>query len=120
MPQGIPTTVTTKIRHRSEVVKVLITLDRGQLEDLELIGQYRHGQRSRSVLVREAVSWMLAREAMSLVRYRDAERKRREREALDAQALILSSTERERRQLQSTLAEARRIASPSHARARRR
>ena len=110
MPQGTPQQVSDTAYRRSETVKVLVSLNRGQIEDLELIGRYRHGQRSRSVLVREAVGWLLAREAMSLVRYRDTENRRKQREALEAQALIISSTERERRQLQDTLNEARRIA----------
>jgi hypothetical protein len=112
MPQGTPHQPTERAKHRNEMIKVLITLNRGQLEDLELIGRYRHGQRSRSVLVREAVGWLVAREAMSLVRYRDAEVKRKQREAEEARALIISSTERERQKLQDTLAEARRIATP--------
>lgn len=110
MPAGTTKRVNAIAQQRSEQVKVLITLNRGQLEDLELLGRYRHGQRSRSILVREAVGWLIAREAMSLVRYRDAEVRRRRREAEEARALIVPSSERQRQQLQETLAEARRIA----------
>ena len=111
MPKGTPRRITEESGRRNETVKVLVTLYRGQLEDLELIGRYRHGERARSLIVREAVSWMLAREAMSLVRYRDCEERRRQKEAEEARALIISSTERERQKLQDILAEARRIAS---------
>lgn len=65
-----------------ERVSVHVVLDRRQLEDLELLVRYRHGERhSRSAVIRRAVGWYLAKEAVWLVRQRRAEAARQARAA---------------------------------------
>lgn len=94
-PRGTPKRVVDEAARRSERVRVVVWLERGQIEDLQVILSVRRGRVTRSAVVREAVGWLLAREANSLVRHRQVAARRRQREAEEARAVRLSRAERE-------------------------
>jgi Arc/MetJ-type ribon-helix-helix transcriptional regulator len=67
---------------RRERVAVTVRIDAEQLRKLDAIVAYRRGGAvSRAALVREAVEWMLAKEAGWLVWHEQREQQRRRREA---------------------------------------
>jgi hypothetical protein len=106
MPRGIPKPVTEEFDRRGERVRVVVWLDRGQVEDLELLLRHRRRVRTKSAAVREAVAWLLAREAATLVRWRDADERRQRREAEERWAIEVAREERERCEAQAVLDEA--------------
>lgn len=79
------------------LVRVVVYLERAAIEDLELIRRYRHGPQSRSEVVREAVSWLRAKEARWLLGAR-RQAERREREAAELQAARERSWEQRERE----------------------
>lgn len=100
MPKGVPSRggrVIDEFKRRSEPVRVVVTLDRGQLEDLETIVRYRRPKANRSEVVREAIRWLLAREALQIVRGSGIEARKAERAAREAEAIQYSRQEREQR-----------------------
>jgi hypothetical protein len=73
---------------------VVVWLDRRSLEELEVIIEYRHGRKSRSAVVREAVDWLLTKEAGWLLRRRRQDELREREAQLDAEAQLRSAEER--------------------------
>ncbi len=94
---------------REEWVRAVVVLRRGQIEDLELLVRHRNPKANRSQIVRDAVGWLLAREAMQLIRARDIESRQAEREAREAEAIAYSRREREARDQERELSLARAI-----------
>lgn len=82
MPSGYPEKFEL---HPAPLVRVVVYLEQRALEDLELIARHRHGPRSRSQIVREAIDWQLAKEAGWLLGAR-RQRARRRREAAELAA----------------------------------
>ncbi|HEX4345667.1 MAG TPA: hypothetical protein VHZ31_08905 [Solirubrobacteraceae bacterium] len=62
----------------------MVWLDRERVDELQRIASYRHGRQTRSAVVREAVTWLLAREAAYLLRQRQRDREDADRLANDA------------------------------------
>jgi len=92
-----------------DLVRVHLVLKREALEDLERLVRYRHGGRSRSEVVREAISWLRAKEAAWLLRAR-------RQEELQAKALAeleaargMGAIERQRLREEEALSAALRI-----------
>lgn len=76
--------------------RVVVWLDVDQVAALEAIVRHRRpGPRSRSAVVREAVGWLLVREAVWLLRYHAAEAERAQREAELQAALAVPRAERD-------------------------
>jgi hypothetical protein len=90
MPKGTPRRVTQEHERRGELVRVTVQLERGALEDLEVIVRARRRGLTRSAVVAEAVGWLLAREAGALVRERAVEQRRARREHEAARAAAQS------------------------------
>lgn len=110
MPRGLPRRASEEAARRSQLVRVSVRLELGALEDLELLMRYRHPGLSRAAVIREAVTWLRAREAASLVRYRDVDDRRRRRAREEARALALSRQERDQGDAADRLAAALAIA----------
>ena len=90
-------------------IRVVVWLDAGSLERLETIVRHRRGPRSRSAVVREAVGWLLAREAAWLLRQQAAEDGRRRREADLQLALAIPRQQRDELDVQAAIAAALRL-----------
>ncbi|WP_249009663.1 hypothetical protein [Conexibacter sp. DBS9H8] len=82
---------------------MVVYLELGALEDLELLVRDRDPHASRSEIVRQAVSWLRARRAEDLVRLRAVQQRRAAQAAEDARALMLSRQDRDRAQAEDTL-----------------
>lgn len=95
MTRGVPRRVTQSFKRASQPVRVVVTLSQGELEELELLVHCRSPKATRSEVVREAIGWMLAREATRLVRYRTIEAKRAEQERMAAEALAFKRQQRD-------------------------
>jgi hypothetical protein len=78
------------------LVRVVVYLELTALEDLELLVHYRRGGSTRSAIVREAISWLRAREAAWLIRAKHQERVQARRAAEDARALAIARADRDR------------------------
>lgn len=109
MATGTPRRVSAEFDRRGELVAVRVWLERGQLEDLELLLRHRGRARTKSAAVREAVAWLLAREAATLVRWRDWEERQRVKEAEERWAIETSREERRRHEEAAMVEEARQI-----------
>ena len=121
MPRGIPKNpgraqrrpriAQNEFERRNEAVKIMVTLDRGQLEDLEALSRVRHGPRSRAALIREAVGWLIVREAAQIVRGERVDKRRAVLAEREADAIAFSREERDQfdqaRELDTALAIAR-------------
>lgn len=103
MPRGTPRRVTDEHQRRGELVRVVLRLERGAVEDLEVLCRHHYGDRSRSAAVRRAVEWLLAREAAQVVRAHELDRRRAEREAEEARAIALSRARRDEERAAATL-----------------
>jgi Arc/MetJ-type ribon-helix-helix transcriptional regulator len=109
MPTGTPRRVTEAFE-RSDFVRVTLVLDRRVLEDLELLLEHRHGARSRSEVVREAIRWLRAREAASIVQLRGIQERKADAAAREAEAIAHSRAERDVRDQEHELVHALAIA----------
>jgi hypothetical protein len=97
MARGVPKRVTE--RSEAPLVRVVVYVDQGALEDLELLVRYRFGPRSRSAVVREAIGWLRAKEASWLLEAR--RRARVDRERADREAVEASRPREERERLEA-------------------
>lgn len=80
-------------------VRVVVWLDEDVLERLELLVAYREGgPRSRSAVVRHAVAWLVAREAVWICRRQAYER-------VQSARLVAEFAERERLEREQVTAE---------------
>jgi hypothetical protein len=87
-------------------IRVVVYLEPRALEDLELLVRYGRGPHTRSAIVREAIDWLRAKEAAWLLGYRrQAERRQRERDELDA-ARKLPREDRDRNDRERVIAQA--------------
>jgi Arc/MetJ-type ribon-helix-helix transcriptional regulator len=100
----MPRRVTEEARRRSEPVSVTVLLERGSLEDLDVLCRHHYGDASRSDVVRRAVSTLLAREAAQVIRGHEIDRRHAEKAAEEARAIALAREERDQEQQQTTLA----------------
>jgi len=85
--EGLPLAVRRDYVRRGQLVRVEVELELGSVEQLQQLLEYRHGEKTLDEVVREAVTWLLAREARSIVELqgiqaRRAEAVRRENEAI--------------------------------------
>jgi hypothetical protein len=78
------------------LVRVVVYLELTALEDLELLVHYRRGGSTRSAIVREAISWLRAREAAWLIRTKRQQQLQTRRAAEDARALAMARADRDR------------------------
>jgi Arc/MetJ-type ribon-helix-helix transcriptional regulator len=106
MPRGLPSRITAEAGRRSQLVRVVVYLERGALEDLELLIRDRDPWASRSEIVRQAVSWLRARRAADLVRLRAAQAHRAARAAEEQRALAISRQDRDQEQAADLVADA--------------
>jgi metal-responsive CopG/Arc/MetJ family transcriptional regulator len=95
MPVGTPRRVSDEFGRRGELVRVTVWLQRGALEDLEVLCRYHYGDRRRSEVVRRAVTALLAREAVQVMRGHEVERRRAERAAEEARAVAVAREDRD-------------------------
>lgn len=99
------------------LVKVTLRLDADVLDQLDTIVTHRRGSSiSRAQLVREACSWLLAKEAAWLHRHHAQERERQRRAAEDARTSAERDADRraaERDVIESALTIARSLERPS-------
>jgi len=93
-----------------ERVRVVLLLDRDALADLDLMIRYRLGPRSRSELVREAISWWRAKNAAWIIRAHAIDERRARLAAEEERAILVARADRDREAAQITLEDARRIA----------
>ena len=111
MPVGVPNRVTREFERRSEPVRVTVVLDRGAIEDLEVLCRHRHGGTvSRSWVVRRAVGMLLAREAEQVIRGREVDRRRERRLAEERRAVRLARAATDQRAVAVTRKKALAIA----------
>jgi hypothetical protein len=110
MPTGVPRRVTEEHARRGELVRVVVLLERGALEDLEVLCRHHYGAETRSAVVRRAVGLLLAREALQVVRGHDVDRRRAERAAEEARALVVSRELRDEQRAAATVEGALRVA----------
>jgi hypothetical protein len=103
-----------EFERRGELVRSVLWLRRGQIEDLELLVRHRQPGATRSEVVRGAVTWLLAREAMALIRARGIDARKAEVARLEAEALAVSRQEREARDQEHELENALAIARGGH------
>lgn len=89
-------------------VRIVVWLDAQAVDDLADIIAFRRGRQSRSAVVREAVTWLLAKQAAWLLRERAANDRRRCEAELKAAAASLA--ERERAAIDISVAQALRVA----------
>jgi hypothetical protein len=103
MPRGYP----KKFELRDEpLVRVVVYVEPHALEQLQLLVRYRFGPRSRSAIVRQAITSELARHAAMIIRYRRRQ-EREQREAAELQrATELSVEERVERDRGVTVSDA--------------
>lgn len=93
--RGIPAAARREFERRGELVRIELELERGSLESLMLLLEVRHGEQTIDEAVREAVRWLLAREARSIVEVEAIEARRRERERREAASIAYSREERD-------------------------
>lgn len=86
-----------------DLVRIHLVLDREALEDLERLMRFRHGEVSRSEVVREAIRWLRAKEASWLLRARHQEELQERRRAELEAARGMGAIERERLAEEETL-----------------
>lgn len=110
MPRGTPRRVTEEAARRGELVAVTVRLERGALEDLRALCRHHYGDRSRSEVIRRAVSLLLAREAVQVLRAHDIDRRRAERAAEEERAIVFARADRDREQAEASLSSALAIA----------
>jgi hypothetical protein len=110
MPAGTPKRVTDEFERRGELVRVTVRLERGVLEDLQVLCRHHYGDRTRAAVVRRAVGLLLAREAVQVARGYAIERRRAEKSAEEARAIAIAREDRDQEQGAATLAGALRIA----------
>jgi hypothetical protein len=85
-----------EFERRGELVTVELELERGSVESLRLLLEHRHGAQTIDETVREAVTWLLAREARSIVELEAIQGRRREKDRREAEAIAHSREERDR------------------------
>ena len=110
MPAGTPNRVTDEFARRGELVRVTVLVERGVVEDLEVLCRHHYGGESRSAVIRRALRLLVAREAAQVVRAHEIERRRAERAAEEERAIALARTERDAQRAQATLSGALAIA----------
>jgi hypothetical protein len=93
-----------------ELVRVTLRLDRRALDDLAVLLEHRHSPKSRSAVVREAITWLRAREAASIVQLRGIESRKAEAAQREAEAVGYSRQERDERDQEHELDAALEIA----------
>jgi Arc/MetJ-type ribon-helix-helix transcriptional regulator len=102
--------VSEEFERRGELVAVTARLERGALEDLEVLCRHHYGEVSRSEVIRLAVRLLLAREAGQVVRGHEIERRHAEKAAEESRALNLARAQRDQEQAEATLAGALEVA----------
>jgi len=103
VPRGTPRRVAEEFHRRGELVRVTLHLERGTLEDLEVLSRHHYGCASRSEVIRRAVTLMLAREAVQVIRGHGIDRSRAEKAAEEARELAFSAEQRDRQDAAVTL-----------------
>lgn len=92
------------------LVRVVVYLELTAVEDLELLVRYRRGGSTRSAIVREAISWLRAREAAWLIRAKRQKQLQARRAAEDARAATIARADRDRMAVEQLVDQATAIA----------
>jgi hypothetical protein len=93
-------------RPEREFVRVTVVLERSAVEDLEVMVRYRHRGATRSDVVRHAVMWLRAKEAVWLLRIKASEERAARLAEEERRRLAFDRAERDRQQVEASVSDA--------------